>query len=100
MMRLGSDKSPSWLARMVGHDGRHFIRQWPDGVRDYSEANHSGSRGIFIYYALPDGIYEVNDRYHWNKVRHYFIRVADATITKITREEAIACLNATSASPS
>lgn len=101
MMRLGPDKSPSWLAHLVGHDGHRFVREWPNGVRDYSEANRSGSRGIFVYYALPDGIYEVNDRYHWNKVRRYYIRVSDATITEITREEAIACLkSATSASPS
>lgn len=84
MRRLGPDKSPSWVARLLPGMKREFLR----GTRDYSRANATGSRGIFEIFVLLDGVYEINDRYHWNKVRHYYIRVDGETITEISRTEA------------
>ena len=94
MKRLGPDKSPSWVARVrgVSEDGLRFDRQFVNGTRDYSEANSIGSRGVFCYYPLGDGVYEVNDRYKWGKVRRYFLLVQDGQKREITKEEAIQCL--------
>lgn len=93
MRRLGPNKSPSWLAEIVGFDAKgNLNRQFIQGQKDYSEANSTGSRGIFVYYALPSGIYEVNDRHHWRKVRHYFCRVEGTQITEINQDEVIECL--------
>lgn len=93
MRRLGSDKSPSWTARITGIDDKSQpVREYLQGQRDYSEANSTGSRGIFVYYALPPGIYEVSDRYHWRKVRHYFCRVEGTEIIEISKDEVIECL--------
>ena len=93
MSRLGPNKSPSWVARIIGiEDELNFEREFIRGQRDYTEANSTGSRGIFIYYALIEGVYEINSRYHWRKVDHYFAKVEGVQITRITKDEVIECL--------
>ena len=91
--RLGVDKSPSWAARIIGVDSSSKLqREFLRGQRDYTEANSEGSRGIFTYYPLTDGIYEVNSRYHWRKIRHYFCKVIGTEIIEISKDEVIECL--------
>lgn len=82
--RLGVDKSPSWIAKIYPGWKREYIR----GIRDYSTANATGSRGIFEYFPLTEGVYEVNNRYKLNKVRRYYIIVIGETISEINRTEA------------
>ena len=90
---LGRDKSPSWVARITGLDDKYgFAREFQRGQKDYSRANSIGSRGIYEYFALPDGIYEVHERLTWRRTRRYFIRVKDTAITEISREEVEQCL--------
>lgn len=87
--RLGFNESPSWAARLKLIDGklkREFLRP----TKDYSQANSTGSRGIFAYYVLqPRGIYEVNDRYTWKRVHHYYCQIEETKIIEISRQEAI-----------
>lgn len=91
---LGRDKSRPWVARVTGvqDDGYTFVREFMNGQIDYSHANKNGSRGVYLYYPLKDGMYEVNARERWTKVRRYFIRVKDTQITEIPREEVYRCL--------
>lgn len=85
---LGCNQSRAWCARLTGYDAqRRYIRAFVHGQIDYSQSNSTGSRGVYIYYALADGIYEVNERISWKHVRRYFIRVENTTITEITQEE-------------
>jgi hypothetical protein len=94
---MGRDKSNPWVARLLGLDDQYgFAREFVRGYTDYSKASGTGAHGIFIYYALEDGIYEVNKRLSWKHVKRYFIRVLDGTITEITREEVLQCLTTTS----
>jgi hypothetical protein len=78
----------AWVARIVGLDDvyglqREFIR----GMTDYGEANSTGSRGIFEYYPLKDGIYEVSEPISWKHCERYFCRVEGEDITKIDFKE-------------
>jgi len=85
MRKLGSDKSPTWVAKLGVNSEREFIQ----GVRDYSRANRNGSRGIYAYYALSAGVvYEINERYKLIKVRRYFILVQDGEVCEISGDEA------------
>jgi hypothetical protein len=78
-----------WVARITGE------RIAPQ-LTDYSEANSVGSRGVYAYYTLDDGVYEINDRVSWQRARRYFLRVQDGQKTEITREEGRRCrLNTT-----
>ncbi|MBF6592642.1 MAG: hypothetical protein IVW57_19200 [Ktedonobacterales bacterium] len=88
-----------WVARLTGIDARFgFAREFQHGQKDYSQANGVGSRGVYLCYALTDGVYEVHDRVTWQRSRRYFVRVAGSTVTEIDREEVARCLNSESAS--
>lgn len=72
----GGNKSNPWVARLVGFDDElGFERQFIRGQRDWSHASGTGARGVFEYYALKPGIYEVNERVSWKNVRRYFLRI-------------------------
>lgn len=92
---LGGDQSRPWVKRIIGYDPsiQAFISMPVNGQIDYSRANSTGSRGVYLYYILTDGIYEVNERETWKRVRRYFIRVQGTTITEIEREEVMQCLS-------
>ena len=91
---FGRDKSRPWVARLTGLDPqfgfkREFIRAQQ---KDYGRANSIGSRGIYLYFVLAPGLYEVHARETWKRTRRYFVRVEDTQITEIEREEVIHCL--------
>ena len=81
--RLGSDKSFTWVKQLLPDGKGKFIQ----GIRDYTHANRSGSQGIYAYYALSPGVYEINHRYKMNKVNHYFIEVTDDGFKEIEQQE-------------
>jgi len=85
---LGRDKSRPWVARLTGLDEQYgFSRAFVCGQIDYSRANSVGSRGVYLYFALTDGVYEVNERTSWTKVRRYFILVDDTEIIEVERKD-------------
>lgn len=85
---MGRDKTRPWVARIAGLDKQYgFKREFQRGQRDYSKANSIGSRGVYEYFALKSGIYEVHERCTWKRTRRYFICVENAEITEISREE-------------
>ena len=92
VLRYGRRQFRPWVAKLLGTNGRGFKRQFMHSARDYSRANSIGSRGIFEYYALPSGLYEINECIKLGHNRRYFIRVQDAQIKKISRDEVIKCL--------
>lgn len=93
---LGHDTSRPWVDRLIGYDPEtDFRRVRERGQIDYSEANSVGSRGVYLYYPLDDGIYEVNERVSWTKVRRYFLLVEQGQKREIPQEEAETCLKIT-----
>jgi len=94
ILRYGRKQFRPWVARITGfHNQYGFVREFVTGMRDYTHANSIGSRGIYEYFALSPGIYEVNECVKLGKNRRYFIRVQDATITEIDRDEVLQCLS-------
>jgi len=91
---MGHNKSTCWIAQLTGLDDRYgFAREFVRGQRDWSQAKMTGSRGIYVYYPLDPGIYEVNERESWKHVRRFFIRVSeDGGVSEIDRSEVISCL--------
>ena len=74
LLRYGQKKFTPWVARITAN-GYEFI----ESHRDYSQANGIGSRGIFEYYALRAGLYEVNACVKLGEMRRYCIIVNDDT---------------------
>ncbi len=90
---LGFKSNRPWVARITGPDTRYGLaREFLRGQIDYSRANSVGSRGVYLYFPLKDGIYEVYRHETWERSRRYFIRVEGMQITEITREEVEQCL--------
>ena len=78
-----------WVARITGYNSRFGLhREFLTGQRDYTRANGPGSRGIFLYYFLDDGLYEVNELVTWSRTRRYFLRVERGQAEEITTQEA------------
>lgn len=84
-----------WVARLTGFDPVYqFRREFLRGTYDYSRAFKSRRRGVYLYFAVPPGIYDVWEN-HYTRGFRYFARVTDdGDVIKISREEVIACLNA------
>jgi len=78
VIRYGRRELHPWVARITPK-GREFV----ESVRDYRAANNIGSRGIFLYYALRPGTYEVNECVRLGKARRYFVRVAGTDYEEI-----------------
>ena len=93
LLKYGRKKLRPWVARLRGLDERYgFAREFIVGMRDYGLANSLGSRGVFEYFALESGLYEINECIKLGRARRYFIRVKDTAITEISREEVEQCL--------
>jgi hypothetical protein len=94
LIKYGDHHLKPWVARITGLDEkfgfkREFLRY---DQKDYSRANSVGSRGVYQYYVLSDGLYEVNRRTGWRSLHRYFMRVDGERMTELGREEVIACL--------
>lgn len=91
---MGGNTSKPWVARICGFDDKfEFAREFQHGKRDYTNASSTGARGIFAYYFLEPGIYEVNERVSWKHVDRHFIRVSDdAKMERISYDEVLLCL--------
>lgn len=77
-----------WVARIYDSgDGRAFAREFVAGRKDYSLGNSLGSRGVYLYYALPPGVYEVNAPRSWRRTERYFIAVNEGRVTRISADE-------------
>lgn len=87
-------KSRNWVAQIFGSDGRGgWVRSFVSGNRDYSSANSKGSRGIMVSYLLEQGpIYEIKAPLTWSSSDRYFARIMDNTLSRMTADEVIECL--------
>lgn len=87
-IRYGGSQAVPWVARLRRNAQREFI----NGQRDYMRADGLGNRGVFVYFYLLPGIYEVNKPVALGKGRRYYARVGISEMVEISREEALACL--------
>lgn len=88
--------SMGWVAQLFGTSPRHgFQRSFLNGVKDYTNANSKGSRGVTLEFMLEDGpIYEVFERFTWHRSGRYFLRIEQGVRRLMTEDEVRACLDA------
>ncbi len=90
---IGYRSNRPWVARITGTDATYGLaREFVHGQIDYSRANSKGSRGVYLYFPLKDGVYEVKKHLTWKKDRRYFLRVEAMQMIEIEREEVEAWL--------
>lgn len=88
------EKPPSpWCAKIHGLSKQYgYDREFLDATKDYQDANRSGSRGVMFYWALEDGIYEVQELRPRKKPRRYFGRVSGGHLSECDETEVRAWL--------
>lgn len=89
----GSRPKP-WVAHLTGLDSHFgFAREFVRGVYDYTYATKSGLHGVYLYFAIPPGLYEVYWPISWKHEYRGFRRVDEfGNVHDIEREEVIECL--------
>jgi hypothetical protein len=97
-IRFGRKEMQPWIARIKGlHPKFEFDREFIESQRDYTGSSSTGNRGIWLYYALKPGIYEINQRYTWKRYERYFARVIDDnTLERISKQEVLNCFKSES----
>lgn len=84
-----------WIAHLNGLSARYeFDRGFLRGNVDYREADKRGSRGVYLYFNLPPGLYEVYERLDHYKSKRYFARVADLKIAEVSKREVLSWMTA------
>ena len=78
-----------WVAQISGLDAKYgFARDFITPQRDYSKAEGVGNRGVFLYYWLEPGAYEVNERVSVKCARRYYLIITDSCSSiESTKEE-------------
>lgn len=59
-------------------DGQDHIFRPMYGRKDYSRSNSKGTRGVYVYYALPPGRYLVHAPESWSRTDKYICTVTEA----------------------
>lgn len=83
----------SWVARLVGLNSKYeFAREFINGIKDYTHIKKPkpGARwsGVYIYYAVPPGLYEVNHRLSKSRqYREYVLVLETGELETLTKEE-------------
>ena len=91
---LGWNEEIPYVAQIINYDfdRAEFNKVHKYGYTDYKFANSTGSRGVYKYYFVEDGIYEIQERISWKKFEHYFVLIKDGKKTKLDFEEVLNCL--------
>ena len=87
-------KGRPWCAHLLGLDPNYgFRRDFLYGMPDYTYGEEHHTRGVYLYFHLPPGLYETHRAISWKHCERAFWRVdEDGQLHSIEREEVIACL--------
>ena len=85
-----------WCAKITGLDAEfEFRREFMRGHKDYRGADKKFKRGVWIYWELPEGLYEAQELEHAYPMpigKRFFFNVENQTVTRIKKSEVLACL--------
>lgn len=85
-----------WVARIGGLCPQYeFVREFCRGNKDYADANKKGSRGVWLYFQLPPGLYEIHQLLSYRQSRRFFAKVEGLRLFEIEKRGVIECLSET-----
>ncbi len=91
----GPDPYKPWVAEITGFDPVYkFKREFLKAKKDYTHANSTGSRGIYVNYIIECGrIYEVKCMATNTRIDRYFcVAEENGDIKRLAEEEVEQCL--------
>jgi hypothetical protein len=83
-----------WAARLTGLCPKYgFRREFINGIKDWTHVKKAkrGERwpGVYIYYAVPPGLYEINHRMSKGRqYREYILVLEGGELKTISKDEA------------
>lgn len=93
-LRKFTGNEKPWVARIVGTCDRYGLdREFVRPHRDYRDASISLRSGLYHWYFLDDGYYEIRAVLSCTRRRRYFARVVNGLITEVEREEVVEWAN-------
>ena len=85
---FGKWPPPCWVAKITGFDDKYkYKRQFQRYKKDYRYSNKAGSRGLYAWYILAPGYYEVKKRLSWSRNERYFCKVENGEIVRVDESE-------------
>lgn len=83
-----------WVSRLTGlWPNGQIKRQFMRGLHDYTHGQAHHSRGVYLYFTLPPGLYEFFRPVSWRRDERFWGRVTEqGEIEAMTREEIMQCL--------
>jgi len=93
---IGSVRKRPWVAQII--PGTHgFERSFLRPLADFQHMNSKATRGVFFYFHLPSGFYEIYEHLTWKKDRRRFVKIEKGRITELTKQEllTLVCLSTT-----
>mgnify|MGYP001560052810 CR=1 FL=1 len=87
--KIGGSKP--WVARITGTDQKYGLaREFVNGTADYSRSNRPGTRDVYFFFDLDDGIFEVKGGTSWGSANdRKFVKVAGDSYEKISMPEVL-----------
>jgi hypothetical protein len=85
-----------WVAHLTGLCSRYGLRRvFLRGQKDYTKANSVGSRGVYCFYTLEEGLlYEVHALLSWQRAERYYCQIRLDQPFRLTYDEVVQCLSA------
>lgn len=82
-----------WLAKIVAVcDVYGFEREFLKPVPDYSHGQHHHTRGVYWYWFVDDGVYQLDKPISWKHRERVFLRACGGEVAEITKDEVMECL--------
>lgn len=90
---LAQNRRP-WVAQILRMNPDGSLDRWfVKGLKDYTDANSTGTRGIRLYFHLEPGhIYEVRHFTSWTAEDRYFCRVEAGRVVRLEPSDVFAAL--------
>lgn len=78
-----------WVARLTAIDHKWgFVREFVKPLHDFTHARPSGNRGIYAYFSLAPGAYEIYHCTSWRSERRFFALVSESgDLSEVTKHD-------------
>ena len=95
---VGAPSRRPWVAQIIGRDPKYgYARKFVAGKTDYAHANGAGTRGVYLWFVIDPGVYEVSVSTSWKSRDRYFLTVEeDGSQRRISGDEVESWLSAQS----
>ena len=91
---VGNIPRRAWIAKITELCTKYkYKREFMKPRVDYCKSNNNFSRGVYLHYLLPEGVYDVSAPISWKKNDRYYCVSTEGMIIRINENEVVKWLN-------